>query len=284
VRFYPCPNDCGCAHEVLPADDQTFTAVCRCESWNCDDLALTLDQILPLELNWPRLGRALATAFGLQLKFAGLNPPQTCQVGSWADAVPVLLTIPLNTAGLRRTILELSARLRCPFILLASTATHMDAAGHELLAGAGAGFFSLAAHLPFAPGRPLHPVQSPGQLFARFNPQPGEALDDNSARRAFALVQQLDSAGCLKPPSLITVFRLYCLDELSAGQIARRLHCSKPTVLRRLQLLRRKTGLDPRALRRYSPHLDRLDQDFSDARARHIHPRNLIYDDAPAND
>lgn len=92
----------------------------------------------------------------------------------------------------------------------------------------------------------------------------------------FALVQQLDSDEVVKPPGVVTVFRLYCMDELTAAQAARKLHCSKPTVLRRLELLRRKTGLEPAALRRISPHLSKIEDGLTDSRARHIHRRTAI--------
>ena len=56
----PCPHGCGCAHEVIQHDDGRIVGVCRCDSWNCDDLALREEEIVLLELNWSRLGRAIS--------------------------------------------------------------------------------------------------------------------------------------------------------------------------------------------------------------------------------
>jgi hypothetical protein len=277
VRFYPCPRGCGCAHEIIRFSDTDVLAVCRCESWSCDDLKLSADDIMPLELSWARFCRALAQVFQLEPKIAALNFANMRQIGSWsAAAVSVMFDVPETKAAFRRGILELATRLRQPFILLAPTATQCDAAAQELLAQTGAGFFPLAAHVAFEPHGNLRLARAPGELFARFTPQPRQPLDDDVARRAFALVQQLDSDELGKPPSVLTVFRLYCMEELTAAQAARKLHCSKPTVLRRLELLRRKTGLEPAVLRRMSAHLSKVEDGLTDSRARHIHRRAAI--------
>ena len=286
VRFYPCPRDCGCAHEVLPSPDGgDFVAICRCESWNCDDLQLTTEDILPLELNWPRLRRALGKAFGLAPKSSSLHLPNTQQMGSWsAAAVPVILTIQETSGGFRRVALELAARLRQPFILFAPTAAHLDAAAQELLVQIGAGFFSLDACAAFTVRGELHVARAPGELFSRFTPQPAEPPDEDAARRAFALVQKLETGRRLKPPGVLTVFRLYCLENLSVAQTARRLNCSKPTVLRRLELLRQKTGLQPRQLRRISGQFEDLEERVRDPRAARIRGRQMIYDNGEENE
>ena len=284
IRFYPCPRGCGCIHEIIRFSETDILAACRCESWNCDDLKLSIEDIVPLELNWPRFGRALARVFLLESKTAAFNLANVRQIGSWsAAAVPVLLCIPDTDMAFRRCVLELATRLRQPFILLTPTATHCDAAAQELLAQAGAGFFPLAAQVAFGPNGGMRATRAPGELFSRFTPQPCEPLDDDVARRAFALVEQLDSDEVVKPPSVLTVFRLYCMEELTATQAARKLHCSKPTVLRRLELLRRKTGLEPAALRRFSTHFSKVEDGLTDSRARHIHRRAAI-DDPEEND
>ena len=64
---------------------------------------------------------------------------------------------------------------------------------------------------------------------------------------------------------------LYCMEEMSAGQIARSLHCSKPTILRRLDAIEARTGAHPDNLRRLSPHLNKIEAQLADPRAEHIH-------------
>jgi DNA-directed RNA polymerase specialized sigma24 family protein len=83
----------------------------------------------------------------------------------------------------------------------------------------------------------------------------------------------------MKAPSVLTVFRLYCMEELTSDQIARKTGCSKTTVVSRLRLIRKKIGVDPASLRRFSSHLQKIEQDISDSRAEHIHRKRLIYDE-----
>jgi len=79
------------------------------------------------------------------------------------------------------------------------------------------------------------------------------------ARAAFALLEKLDSGRRRPPPSIPRVFRLYCIDGLSAAQVARKCRCSKAAVIRRLNLIRQKTGLSPALLRICAPQPLSLD-------------------------
>jgi hypothetical protein len=119
--------------------------------------------------------------------------------------------------------------------------------------------------------------KSPGELFARFSAQPKE-VEEDVARRAFALIQTLDSETGAKPPSLLSVFRLYCIEELSADHIARVHHCSKSTVIGRLNQIRARTGVDPQDLRKVSASLKRIGEEMDDSRAERIYRKKLIYD------
>ena len=110
------------------------------------------------------------------------------------------------------------------------------------------------------PSARLQPRKPPGELFRAFNPDPVADDAGEVARKAFAIVQQLDTEQPLKPPTLVTVFTRYCMDGLSAGQIARKHNCSKPTVLRRLEKIRQRTGVAPQQLRSFSPHLQDVEK------------------------
>jgi hypothetical protein len=280
VGSYPCLQGCGCAHEVIRHSATEVVAVCRCESWCCDDLSLTNEDTAIWELSWARLGRALCQALGLEVKNVELNLNATRQIGSWSPhAVPVILTIQHTSFEFARAVAALVARLREPFILLSPSARHLDARGKELLANIGAGFFALDAHVRVTPQGVLEPTQTPGELFGRFSAQPEPNLPEDIARRAFALVEQLDSERPLKAPTALTVFRLYCIEELSAAQIARRTRSSKATIIRRLEMIQARTGIDPRNLRRVSTQFNKIEDDLADSRAEHIHRRRLIYDE-----
>jgi hypothetical protein len=259
-------------------EEGELVGVCQCESWNCDDLPLTVDDVTLWTLSWPRLGRGLCQAFGLQSNTADLHLPGTRQVGAWsAEAVPVLLTLQSEREEFLFILGQLAARLRQPFILLAPTSRHLDAAGKELLANVGAGFFDLASHIEFSNAGGLRPRVAPGELFARFNPQPKEAVAETTARKAFALVKALDSEQTAGKASLYTVFRLYCMEGLNAVQVARKCGCARSLVFLRLEALRRKLGVHPRTLRQYSGHFESIEESLADPRARHVHRKTAMY-------
>ncbi|HQM22323.1 MAG TPA: hypothetical protein PK572_01675 [Kiritimatiellia bacterium] len=65
AKSFPCPRECGCAHAIVRHKDGSIVAVCRCEPSHCDDIRLTDADVAVLELNWVKLGRAIAHAFGL---------------------------------------------------------------------------------------------------------------------------------------------------------------------------------------------------------------------------
>ena|SRR5437879_1260224 len=94
---------------------------------------------------------------------------------------------------------------------------------------------------------------------------------------AFALLEKLDSGRRLPPPSVSKVFRLYCIEALSAAQVARQCHCSKAAVIRRLKLIRKKTGTPPSLLRQQTSRLPPLHELMSHPAARHLSAAHLFY-------
>jgi hypothetical protein len=100
-------------------------------------------------------------------------------------------------------------------------------------------------------------------------------MTENVARQAFELVRKLDEGHTARGPSLLTVFRLYCMNEMSAERIARQCGCSKATVINRLRVLAEKTGVSPERLRRYSAQFERMEEDLTDWRAKRIHRQGL---------
>jgi len=97
---------------------------------------------------------------------------------------------------------------------------------------------------------PIHP-----------NPPVSPNQDEDVARRAFLALDALDCGSRRKLPTLLTVFRLYCIEELTVAQIARKCRCSVGTVSNRLKLLQAATGTNPERLRKVSPYVSRLQRD-----------------------
>src|SRR6266446_9254005 len=104
------------------------------------------------------------------------------------------------------------------------------------------------------------------------------APSKNVARAAFALLEKLDSGRRRPPPSIPKVFRLYCIDALSAAEVARKCRCSKAAVIRRLNLIRQKTGLSPALFRSFAPQPPSLDG------LTQISRNNLLYSDTDSED
>jgi sigma-70-like protein len=285
ARYYPCPRNCGCSHQVLlPKDFEGGIAVCQCDEPACPDISLAAEQIVLLEVSWPKVARAVCAALNLDLKPVDMGLLNTRQIGSWsAEAVPVFLTIQSEASWFHSAILELTARLRSRFILLAPTARHLNAISQEILTSADAAFFSLQTCLQLASEGSLIALKTPGEIFARFSPAPRNE-EGHDARRALALIEQLESDGPFhKPPSVLKVFRLFCMEDLSPEEIAQRCGCSRGTVMNRLAAIEKKTGLPAAQLRRMSDHFGKVDDELAAHGARHIHRQNLIHD-ADKND
>ena len=278
--YYPCPLDCGCWHEVIHHGSDDLIGVCRCDLCRCDPLILTTDDVCLWELKWARLAQSLCRGLGLDFKIIDFNLYNTRQIGAWSAAVvPAILTIQHEAGGFRRVAEALVARLRQPFILLAPTGQHLDAVCQELLAGVKAGFFGLDNHMRFGASGGLKPVRAPGELFATFTPGVADALEEDAARKAFALVKALDAEQPARKASLYTVFRLYCVEGQTVEQVARQCRCARSLVFLRLGALRRKLGRDPRQLRQYSGQFERIEESLVDTRARRIYRKAVAFGD-----
>ena len=108
----------------------------------------------------------------------------------------------------------------------------------------------------------------------------GEApVSENVARSAFALLQKLELDAPLKAPSVLTVFRLYCVDGLSAERVARKCRCAKGTVMSRLRFIEAVTKTKPEQFRAMSGHLQQLHEDLNASGAREIYRRGLVQEE-----
>jgi predicted DNA-binding protein YlxM (UPF0122 family) len=277
-KSYPCPRQCGCAHEIVHHSPSDVVAVCRCEPWRCDDLKLSAQDAVLWRLSWSRLGRALCQCFSLDTKPAELGIFNTRQIGSWSSAaVPAILTIQPESRGLHEVSLQLVGRLQQPFILFSPTARHLDALTLESLARVKAAFFDLQTQVRVSSAAVLTPAQAPGNLFQAFTAKDRDE-DQSVFQKAFALVKALDEPGRRATLTTVTVFSEYCMAGLSISEIARKFGCSRGTVLNRLARLEKTTGMKPDRLRQFSSHIGRLEDQLTDSRAARLHRRRFIDD------
>ncbi len=263
----------GCSPDAL-------LGACARHRPSCFELPLSRDELALWRLDWREFTGSLSHALGLHPRTSEFPLPHTTQIGGWStDSVPAILTIQNEADEFRSVLAELVARLRRPFILLSPTTAHLTATCQELLANAGAAFFPLHTHVILTERGSFQSSIAPGELFARFTPEPKEPSSEDLARQVFALIEQLDAESRRKPPSVLTVYRLYGREELSVREVAKKCQCSVATVMERLNVIRAKTGLSPQNLRRLSPHLEKVADDITDWRAERIHPQSAIYGD-----
>lgn len=167
ARSYPCPRNCGCAHQVVKHGDGAIVAVCQCEPNRCDDILLQPADIAVYELNRQKLGRALAAALDATAREADLGIPGSVQIAVYGDdAVPVILAIINKREAFLRCVTGLVARLRDRFVLLAPTDSMLDGNSQEALKNAGAVFLPIEKSFTLTPQGKLHPVRPPAQLLA----------------------------------------------------------------------------------------------------------------------
>jgi hypothetical protein len=280
VTSIPCPQGCGCAHEVVRHGDESLVAICRCEPWNCDDVTLTEADVELWELNEEKLGRELAKALDIDTRTRPLDIPGVMQIGAFGRAaLPVVLVIRGEQEELRGAVVELVARLKERFIVLTPTSRRWDFRVKELLASAKAGLFELESLMTLDPQGRLHAAKRGNELFEPYLPAAEEKAPEEIVSSALELVKRLDSDMGVKAPTLITVFRLYCGTALTAQQVADRCGCSKGTIINRLALLRKKTGVDPDKMRAYASHIEKTQEAMTDSRARSIRASAVLDDE-----
>lgn len=277
-----CANGCGRLHPVMALDGGRLVSICERDGWR--EIEVGAEEMVLWELDWRKLGLEIARAFDCPSRDADLGVPGARQVAAFGDAsVPVVLTIQSSQEGLRSAVGQLVARLQRPFVLLAPTSRFLDGISQGLLANMKAGFFDLESHVSLTAQGKLQARKRGAELLARFLPEETEPVALDVARQAFRLLEQLDSEQVIKPPSVLTVFRLYCVQEMTAEQVAHKCRCSKGTVINRLRLIRDKSKMEPDELRRFSSQFDKIEDDIRESKAAYVHRKRLI-EDSPSGE
>ena len=285
AKSFPCPRECGCAHDVVHRKAGSFVAVCGCEPCNCADIPLKAEDVALLELNTAKLGRAVANGFGCDVKDVGLGLPGTKQIAAFGNAaLPVVLTIQTDRASFAGVVAQLVAKLKEHFILLAPSNRFLDANSSGLLKSAKAGFFDLESNLIFLPGGKFQARKSSGELFSPFLPQNEEAMTDNEAKQFFAGLKKLELESNYRKAPVTRVFQLYCLEKQSRNEVAKACHCVPSLITLRLKAIEKKLGRKPLELRGISSHFDGIADSLTDSRARRIDRERAIDGSDPADE
>ncbi len=285
ARSYPCAVGCGRMREVVGHGDGSFVALCTCEPARGEDFALAREDLVLLELDLGRLGRALCRALGCDARPNDLGVPGARQIGAFsAAAVPVVLSIQDEREGFREAVAGVIAAIGKPFILLAPTSGFVDGAVLGRLKGAGAALFDLESHVVLLPSGKLQAKKNPMELFAAFLPGASGPAPEEVARQVFAMVKALDTERVVRKAPVLTVFRLYFAEGLSRAEVAKRCGCVASLITDRLKQIERRLGKTRDQLRVISPQFEKIEDSLSDSRARRIYRKVAAYGDSEDGD
>jgi hypothetical protein len=315
VESYPCPQPicCGCRHRLVIESEDHVSALCDCEEAACDPITLRASDLIVYAMDGRMLAAAVRRAFQFdELETSGFEETRSRMVGCWGvRRSRVLFHVPLSESTMLKEIDRLCAAIPDPFILLTPTsrfctpmvqrALRREGCAQMPLLGAvnltGRGLLELIpAAKPtvdallgdfgkrVAEGKPLElaiaRVEEKLNAIAKSRTAvPNEAVSEDVARQTMELVKKLDAGPRLKNPSLLTVFRLYCVNNKSSREIAFQCGCSRAVVMKRLSLLAGKIGVPLVKLRTYSAQFEQMDDHVRDSRARRIDRWALAHGD-----
>jgi hypothetical protein len=189
VRWVPCPDGCCGGHRVVPVRQGGggFLGVCDDDEPMCEDLNLPTELVRVWEMDFARLGRAVARVLECAARDDEMGPSRTWQIGAFGAAgMPVVLTMPREAAEFRQAVAEVTLRLREHFILLAPTSRFMDATCHGILKTAKAGFFDLGSLLTLEADGSLRALRTVPELFAPYLPATAAPVAGREAGNVFA--------------------------------------------------------------------------------------------------
>lgn len=254
---YPSTSLCGCHLRVVKHAADDIVGVSDCGFTECNNVTLTAADIALWALNFEKLGRGVARAFGCELKEADLGLPLTRQIGLFGGSVPVVLTIRPERVGFYQVLTHLVATLKERFIVLAPTLQCYDGPSQALLKGNKVGFFDLATWMTLLPDGTLQARRSGAELFADWCVPHGPPVLESEARRLFAVMQKLKTRRAGMKAPLYDVFVLTVLEGFSHRAAARRCKCSLGLLATRAAELEEEFGIPLKQLKAYvSPLLE----------------------------
>jgi hypothetical protein len=272
VGSYPCGQSapCGCRHRVVFESEEDVSAICDCAEEGCEPMLLRHEDLIVYAVNGAVLAELIRKAFAFDVcEIGNFGDLRSRLVGSWgARRSLVFFYIPISGGGTLVEVEKMCAVVPDPFILLTPTMRFCTPTVQQALRQHGctqialSGIVALTAlgNLEILPSekpsvdlmlaelakrvpqgkaleRAVARVEAKLDAIAKMSEEARpetEGVTEDVARQAFELVRKLDNENTTRRPSLLTVFRLYCMNEMSAERIAQRCVCSKATVINRL--------------------------------------------------
>jgi hypothetical protein len=122
---------------------------------------------------------------------------------------------------------------------------------------------------------------------AQTNPPPAppefELEERSIAAKVFALLSALDPVSRLRKATPLRVFNLYYRQRLQPAEIARICKCDRSLIFDRLASIRASVPWTPEQLHEVSPHVEAMEEAFTDSRAREIRRQRAVYGDEPGD-
>ena len=176
-RSYPCPSPGGpgCPREVVEYHDGSIVAVCGDhEEVNCDDVPLSLSDVLVHTLDRRKLAGWVARALGIEDGFSQVDgSSETWRVGDYAPYVgkrfPVFLLLAFGGEQRSEAVQRLCRIAGGPFMLAVPTADTLSSESKELLRERGGRFLTLGGLLVDSGDGRIVIASAAGEIVAAFH-------------------------------------------------------------------------------------------------------------------
>jgi hypothetical protein len=306
---FPCMSHfkCSCDHRVIIHSASKIVAACRCQDGCLDGvLELTPKDLMLWKVDATKLCEAIGSAFGLERHGNRVsNDTITRRIGNWGKTQsPVFFCQPTSQAKVLEEMEALFAATNGRFILVVPTPAYLTREVEsaltrhrciaiplsDVLAITGEGLVVMKSIAPILQefecrlGEDTNGMakvmEKIGREVAMIRKQTqtktdNEPLDENVARQVFAVIQQMEDEGESRKAPLIKVFRLYCMQNLTRDEVAKRCGCVPSLISLRLKQLEQRMGRKPSELRQFSSQFERMADSMSDPRAKKINRRQL---------
>jgi hypothetical protein len=233
ARTVPCPRGCGCIHRITKDN----FGVCNCG--DCEEIALTAEDVQVWEANWAGLGSRVRDALDLEHRVSPFPVARVWQVGSFGgNALRIVLVVQPDRTAFKEAMAQLVARVEGRFVVLVPTLAHDDIETRELLGRVNAGLVDLETNLDvLATGRVVA-RKTAGELFSPYLPDNQEAANATEATQVFGLLMSLKSKRVGMKAPLYDVFVMVVLEDKSQREAAKACDCTEGLMSARVKELR----------------------------------------------
>lgn len=233
ARTVPCPLGCGCIHRITKDN----FGVCNCG--DCEDIALTAEDVRVWEPNWTALTDRVRGALALEHRVSSFAVARVWQIGSFrGNALQIVLVVQPDRTAFKEAIAQLVARANGRFVVLVPTSAHDDIESRELLGRVKAGLVDLETNFDVLPGGRVVARKAAGELFSPYLPENEDTANAAEVTRVFGLLMKLKSKRAGMKAPLYDVFVMVVLEDKSQREAAKACDCTEGLMSARVKELR----------------------------------------------